>query len=109
MNRLLVILLSLFAYMHVVEAGSKKLSRNQNLSWTFVGSDSVTFTYTIPKSEGKNYDYWGLGFQAVGTSGMKEISSQFPRLRESSILTPQETLCKLKTRRITSPKLPLKL
>ena len=71
MNKLLVLLLSLLAYLHVVEAGSKKLSRNQNLSWTFVGSDSVTFTYTIPESEGKNYNYWGLGFQAVGTSGMR--------------------------------------
>jgi hypothetical protein len=71
MNKLVALLISLIAYLHVAEAGSKKLSRNQNLSWTFVGSDSVTFTYTIPESEGKNYDYWGLGFQASGSSGMR--------------------------------------
>lgn len=71
MNKLVVLILSLFAYLHIAEAGSKSLTRSQNLSWAFEDSNTITFTYTISESEVEDYDYWGLGFQAVGTSGMR--------------------------------------
>ena len=66
-----VIFLTILAQMHIVEAGSKSLTRSQTLTWTFTGTDSISFVYTIPESEGKKYGYWGLGFQPTTTKNMK--------------------------------------